>query len=186
MSSWLSHPIDLCHPNHPSHFSFVGPMLLFERFFKDGRSPRRFYACSASRDRKDCSFFQWEEEKISEARKKAHKEIIKKSRLPFIEACHKYQSIFESLDNLQRKKCLFCHSCGLLFMPEEKGKHCTHEFEQAGDLTKPTVLMRPRENEKTQAVSSKVFLHFICSAISSHQITSQCLVYLLQVKFVFS
>ena len=186
MSSWLSHPIDLCHPNHPSHFSFVGPMLLFERFFKDGRSPRRFYACSASRDRKDCSFFQWEEEKISEARKKVHKEIIKTSRLLFIEACHKYQSIFESLDNLQRKKCLFCHSCGLLFMPEEKGKHCTHEFEQAGDLTKPTVLMRPRENEKTQAVSSKVFLHFICSAISSHQITSQCLVYLLQVKFVFS
>ncbi|XP_073239081.1 rRNA N(6)-adenosine-methyltransferase ZCCHC4-like isoform X2 [Porites lutea] len=128
-----------------------GPMLLFERFFKDGRSPRRFYACSASRDRKDCSFFQWEEEKISEARKKAHKEIIKKSRLPFIEACHKYQSIFESLDNLQRKKCLFCHSCGLLFMPKEKGKHCTHECEQAGDLRKPTVMMRPRENEKTQA-----------------------------------
>ena len=165
VSSWLSHPIDLCHPNHPSHFSFVGPMLLFERFYKDGRSPCRFYACSASRDRKDCSFFQWEEEKISEARKKAHQEIIKTSRLPFIEACHKYQSIFESLDNLQRKKCLFCHSCGLLFMPKEKGKHCTHECEQAGDLRKPTMIMRPRENEKTQAVSSKVFLHFIYNVI---------------------
>ena len=154
------------------HFSFVGPMLLFERFYKDGQSPRRFYACSASRDRKDCSFFQWEEEKISEARKKAHQEIIKTSRLPFIEACHKYQSIFESLDNLQRKKCLFCHSCGQLFMPIEKGRHCTHEFEQAGDLRKPTMIMRPRENEKTQAVSSMVFLHCIYSSISS-----QCLVY---------
>ena len=25
---------------------------------------RRFYACSACRDRKDCNFFQWEDEKV--------------------------------------------------------------------------------------------------------------------------
>lgn len=50
-------------------------------------------------------------------------------------------------------------------MLKDKGKHCTHECEQAGDLRKPTMIMRPRENEKTQAVSSKVFLHFIYSAI---------------------
>lgn len=27
---------------------------------------RRFYACSACRDRKDCNFFQWEDEKVRE------------------------------------------------------------------------------------------------------------------------
>ena len=51
-------------------------------------------------------------------------------------------------------------------MPKEKGKHCTHECEQAGDLRKPTVMMRPRENEKTQAVSSRD-LHFIYSTITA-------------------
>lgn len=130
-----------------------GPMLLFERFFKDGRPPCRFYACSATRDRKDCSFFQWEGEKVSEVRNKAHKEMIEASRLPFREACNKYKDIFDALDNLHpiRKKCLFCHSCGLLFVPKEKEKHQTHDYEQAGDLCKPTEILRPRENEKTQA-----------------------------------
>lgn len=131
-------------------------MLPFERFYKDGRSPRRFYACSAARDRKDCSFFQWEGEKVSEARIKAHKEIVETSRQPFREACDKYKSIFDVLDELQRQRCFFCHSCGLLFLPKEKEKHQAHDYQQAEDMSKPTMILRPRENEKTQAVSQHI------------------------------
>ena len=40
-----------------------------------GKECRRFYACSACRDRQDCSFFQWADEKISAARMKARQEI---------------------------------------------------------------------------------------------------------------
>lgn len=41
-----------------------GPTLLFEKVGKGGEKGRRFYACSACRDRKDCKFFQWEDEKV--------------------------------------------------------------------------------------------------------------------------
>ena len=47
---------------------FPGPTLLFEKVSKGGEKGRRFYACSACRDRKDCHFFQWEDDKVSEAR----------------------------------------------------------------------------------------------------------------------
>lgn len=42
----------------------AGPTLLFEKVSRGGKASRRFYACSACRDRKDCNFFQWEGEKV--------------------------------------------------------------------------------------------------------------------------
>jgi len=38
-----------------------------------------------------------------------------------------------------------------LFLPKEIGKHLSHDYEQVTNLSKPTMIMRPRENEKTQA-----------------------------------
>ena len=139
-------------------------MLLFERFYRDGRVPQRFYTCSAARDRKDCSFFQWEGEKVSDVRKMAHKEIVKASRELFLEACERYKNIIHVSDDFLKEQCLFCHSCDLLFLPKEIEKHLSHHYEQAGDLSKPTAIIRPRENEKTQAVSPYIFYtNFMCS-----------------------
>ncbi|XP_043727104.1 rRNA N6-adenosine-methyltransferase ZCCHC4 isoform X4 [Cervus elaphus] len=45
-----------------------GPTLLFVKVNQGKEETRRFYACSACRDRKDCNFFQWEDEKLSGAR----------------------------------------------------------------------------------------------------------------------
>lgn len=45
-------------------FFLPGPTLLFEKVCKGSEKGRRFYACSACRDRKDCKFFQWEDEKV--------------------------------------------------------------------------------------------------------------------------
>lgn len=44
----------------------AGPTVLFQVMCRGEESGRRFYACSACRDRKDCSFFQWENEKVKE------------------------------------------------------------------------------------------------------------------------
>ncbi|XP_068709853.1 rRNA N6-adenosine-methyltransferase ZCCHC4-like isoform X2 [Montipora foliosa] len=128
-----------------------GPMLLFERFFKDGRSSCRFFACSAARDRKGCAFFQWEGEKISETRKNAHRQIVQDFREPYRQACDGYNKLFGNLDDKRRQNWLFCHSCDTLLVLKEKKNHLAHDCEESGDLSKPTMILRPRENEKTQA-----------------------------------
>ena len=130
----------------------IGPMLLFERFYKDSRPPRRFYGCSAARDRKDCSFFQWEDEKISEVRAKAHREIIEAFKNPFLQACDIYMNLLQS-SNFKKLKCSFCHTCGLLLLLKHEERHQGHDVEQVEDLSKPTKILKPKENERTQAVS---------------------------------
>merc|ERR1711931_139379 len=53
-----------------------GPTLLFERFFKD-KTSRKFFACSACRDRKQCTFFQWQDEKMTDGKLLLQKEMKK-------------------------------------------------------------------------------------------------------------
>lgn len=55
-----------------------GPTVLFERFQSNGRS-RQYYACSACRDRKDCSFFHWADEKFSKTKRDLWDKFIKDS-----------------------------------------------------------------------------------------------------------
>ncbi|XP_076992646.1 rRNA N(6)-adenosine-methyltransferase ZCCHC4 isoform X4 [Tamandua tetradactyla] len=53
------------YPAAPAPLCPHGPTLLFVRANQGKEETRRFYACSACRDRKDCGFFQWEDEKVS-------------------------------------------------------------------------------------------------------------------------
>ncbi|XP_019818099.2 rRNA N(6)-adenosine-methyltransferase ZCCHC4 isoform X5 [Bos indicus] len=55
-------------PATPAPLCPHGPTLMFVKVNQGKEETRRFYACSACRDRKDCSFFQWEDEKLSGAR----------------------------------------------------------------------------------------------------------------------
>ena len=57
----------------------IGPTLLFERFFEK-KEPRRFFACSACRDRKQCPFFYWADQEISEDKRKRWKEAYRESQ----------------------------------------------------------------------------------------------------------
>lgn len=54
-----------------------GPTILFSRVVNG--EPKNFFACSACRDRKDCSFFLWEYEKgeVSKAKLKVWERQIK-------------------------------------------------------------------------------------------------------------
>uniref|UniRef100_A0A4W6DGF4 GRF-type domain-containing protein n=1 Tax=Lates calcarifer TaxID=8187 RepID=A0A4W6DGF4_LATCA len=98
-----------------------GPTLLFEKVSKGGEEGRRFYACSACRDRKDCSFFQWEDDKVSEARLLAREAENRSKRPPFSqqEYCTRFRK-FASLPVDEKK---FCQDCQLLLLPREQNPH---------------------------------------------------------------
>ncbi|KAK7910214.1 hypothetical protein WMY93_014898 [Mugilogobius chulae] len=105
-----------------------GPTLLFEKICEEGAKGRRFYACSACRDRKDCNFFQWEDEKVSEARRLAREEENKSKMPPFT---HKQY-------------------CARLKKFADHSSHRLAEVTSA-QLKRPSVLLRPLENKKSNA-----------------------------------
>ncbi|XP_032229793.2 rRNA N6-adenosine-methyltransferase ZCCHC4 [Nematostella vectensis] len=130
-----------------------GPMLLFERFFKDGREPRLFFACSACRDRKACSFFQWEDETLSDVRKKAHQDIITASRPN--EQQLKIDKELRAMMEHKSKECswLYCHSCDVLVTrktPQHIG-HDVTEGQTLSELRKPSIILKPLQNQKVHA-----------------------------------
>ncbi|KAK2502776.1 hypothetical protein MC885_017091, partial [Smutsia gigantea] len=79
-------------PATPAPLCPHGPTLLFVKVSQGKEETRRFYACSACRDRKDCNFFQWEDEKLSVARlaaREAHNRRCQPplSRMQCVERC---------------------------------------------------------------------------------------------------
>ncbi|XP_075890019.1 rRNA N(6)-adenosine-methyltransferase ZCCHC4 [Nelusetta ayraudi] len=128
-----------------------GPTLLFEKTCKGNGTGRRFYACSACRDRKDCNFFQWEDEKVSEARLLA-REAENRSRRPRFthqEYCSRFRK-FAAVP-LDDKK--FCQDCQMLLLPGEHEVHVSHRTRPvtAAELRRPSVLLRPLDNKKSNA-----------------------------------
>eukprot|EP00062_Callorhinchus_milii_P004986 gi/632943976/ref/XP_007887248.1/ PREDICTED: zinc finger CCHC domain-containing protein 4 isoform X1 [Callorhinchus milii] len=129
-----------------------GPALLFAKVKRKEEQVRRFYACAACRDRKDCNFFQWEDEKVSETRLQAREEINRSRQPPFThtEYVERYQS-FVALPLAKRK---FCADCQLLLLPEEWGPHSAHcllSDVSLAQLKRPSRLLLPLENKKTNA-----------------------------------
>lgn len=145
-----------------------GPTLLFEPVCQEGSKRRRFYACSACRDRKDCNFFQWEDDKVSEARRLAREEE-NKSKLPHFtqkEYCHRYKK-FLSLPSYEKK---FCVECQLLLLPGEHEAHLTHTPTEVtpAQLQRPSVLLRPLDNKKSNAqyLFTDRTAHFILNTLT--------------------
>ncbi|XP_006630118.2 rRNA N6-adenosine-methyltransferase ZCCHC4 [Lepisosteus oculatus] len=129
-----------------------GPTMLFVKMSKGEQQGRAFYACSACRDRKDCNFFQWEDEKISKDRLLAREEENKAKQPPFTHSdyCSRYLQ-FISLP-LEQKR--FCQDCQLLLLPEDWAKHTTHNILPditTSQLRRPSQLLCPLENKKTNA-----------------------------------
>ncbi|XP_047421760.1 rRNA N6-adenosine-methyltransferase ZCCHC4 isoform X2 [Sciurus carolinensis] len=129
-----------------------GPTLLFVKVNRGKEETRRFYACSACRDRKDCNFFQWEDEKLSEARLAAREAYNQRCRPPLSRTqCVERYLRFIELPLSQRK---FCQSCQQLLLPDDWGDHREHQV--VGDvsvtqLRRPSQLLYPLENKKTNA-----------------------------------
>uniref|UniRef100_A0A8C6Y0T7 rRNA N(6)-adenosine-methyltransferase ZCCHC4 n=1 Tax=Naja naja TaxID=35670 RepID=A0A8C6Y0T7_NAJNA len=112
----------------------------------------RFYACSACRERKDCPFFQWEDEKISEARLSA-REKYNQSRRPsktHSDNVKRYKE-FVALPPPKRK---FCQECQQLLLISEWERHSGHlvlSDISAAQLGRPSQLLSALENKKTNA-----------------------------------
>ncbi|XP_074085785.1 rRNA N(6)-adenosine-methyltransferase ZCCHC4 isoform X3 [Macrotis lagotis] len=129
-----------------------GPTLLFVRVNQGKEEARRFYACSACRDRKDCNFFQWEDEKLSEARLAAREIYNRRCQPPLShkQYVERYWKFIE-LPLSQRK---FCQRCQQLLLPDDWGKHHDHQVLcdiSIAQLKRPSQLLYPLENKKTNA-----------------------------------
>ncbi|XP_014746964.1 PREDICTED: zinc finger CCHC domain-containing protein 4 [Sturnus vulgaris] len=129
-----------------------GPALLFVKTSQGREEGRRFYACSACRDRKDCNFFQWEDEKVSEARLAAREEYNRNHQPSFT---HR-QNVdrYKNFVLLPLSKRRFCQECQQLLLPAEWEKHSDHQFLcniTTTQLKSPSQLLYPLENKKTNA-----------------------------------
>uniref|UniRef100_G1Q763 rRNA N(6)-adenosine-methyltransferase ZCCHC4 n=1 Tax=Myotis lucifugus TaxID=59463 RepID=G1Q763_MYOLU len=134
------------------HVLELGPTLLFVKVSQGKEDTRRFYACSACRDRKDCNFFQWEDEKLSGARLAAREAHNRRCQPPLsrMQCVQRYLKFIE-LPLSQRK---FCQRCQQLLLPDDWEKHREHQV--MGDISvtqlkRPSQLLSPLENKKTNA-----------------------------------
>ncbi|NWI04133.1 ZCHC4 protein, partial [Tichodroma muraria] len=129
-----------------------GPALLFVKTGQGKEEGRRFYACSACRDRKDCNFFQWEDEKVSETRLAAREEYNRNHQPSFT---HR-QNVdrYKNFVLLPLPKRRFCQECQQLLLPAEWENHTDHQFLcdiTTAQLKSPSQLLYPLENKKTNA-----------------------------------
>lgn len=127
-----------------------GPTLKFSRLVKG--KVKKFYACSACRDRKDCPFFLWEDEPITESKLLTWEEVKNKST-PSIDLknLRKRLKIFKNLSCRHR---LFCLSCFDFILPNEETKHELHiKKDNITDdfLLYPSKLITPSEKNKKEA-----------------------------------
>ncbi|NWW49238.1 ZCHC4 protein, partial [Pedionomus torquatus] len=130
----------------------LGPALLFVKTSQGREEGRRFYACSACRDRKDCNFFQWEDEKVSETRLAAREEY-NRNRQPFFTHSQNVER-YKNFVLLPLSKRRFCQECQQLLLPAEWEKHSDHQFLcdiSTAQLKNPSQLLYPLENKKTNA-----------------------------------
>ncbi|XP_048413444.1 rRNA N6-adenosine-methyltransferase ZCCHC4 isoform X3 [Stegostoma tigrinum] len=130
----------------------ICPTLLFVKVTRKKRESRRFYACAACRDRKDCNFFQWEDEKVSEARQLAREELNRRRQPQFTH--QQYVERYQRFVSLPLANRTFCTDCQILLLPEDLDQHSTHD--QLGhvalcQLKRPSLLLLPLENKKTNA-----------------------------------
>lgn len=112
----------------------------------------RFYACSACRDRKICSFYAEHGKETS----KQYDEILKKQKKKNLPAYH-HQKLFIFYNQLMGQSPLqraYCHVCEKLFLTSDKEKHNGHQItENLSDyqMTHPTEILKPLEDSKKEA-----------------------------------
>ncbi|XP_068134395.1 rRNA N6-adenosine-methyltransferase ZCCHC4 isoform X2 [Hyperolius riggenbachi] len=129
-----------------------GPTLLFVKSSHGKEHGRKFYACSACRDRKDCKFFQWEDEKVSEARHQAREDYNLSCRPSLTH--DRYMLRFQEFIGLPLARRKFCQDCQQLLLQNEWEGHSSHHVVgdvSASQLKRPSQLLHPLENKKKNA-----------------------------------
>ncbi|KAG8186767.1 hypothetical protein JTE90_010661 [Oedothorax gibbosus] len=135
------------HPSCPH-----GPCLMFERHSANGtKTGRKFYACSACRDRSVCSFFHWCDDEISSKKQEHWNDIIEASKPCFThDECMSRLSSFKQLPSHERR---YCKTCSLLIFPDETN-HAKHEVVEnitSEKLLQPSTLFSVLQDKKSEA-----------------------------------
>lgn len=132
-----------------------GPTLLFERFSatsdgKEREENRRFYACSACRDRKLCPFFRLESNHRKQNDGKTKSYNLEQKTNTTTDEMHRLNA-FKKLKDSDRR---FCIPCGTLLLPNEWKVHATHQIlPNVTDkmLLHPSRILKPMDNAKKEA-----------------------------------
>ena len=133
-------------PPNPPHCAH-GPALLFERFSQGEEEQTKFFACSASRSRKECPLYvlsdkPWSAEKL-EQRVEIF-EVERKKRKWYIanSARSEHVQSIRTSSNLQ-----FCKSCShFILPPDEPAMHtdqCSLVWTNYKSVTNPSALLNP-------------------------------------------
>lgn len=128
---------DLSDHPHCEH----GPTLLFCRHSNDTGKEERFFACSACRDRSECSFYQPEHQKARELKVKPSKEF-------------QCAVTLDEVEQLPAPERYYCHTCGVFVAQTLTAEHLDHEIQRGvsdAQLARPTTFLKPLSNDKREA-----------------------------------
>lgn len=153
-----------------------GPTLLFARYGEQGKNTKRFYACSACRDRKECNFYQLEDEKVSAVRLEARKVINKQLQLRFTHT--KFMQRLKTFRECPVIDRIMCQTCALLLMPTERKHHNNSSHTLVRSVTdelldQPTKLFRSQSKDKVfaQYLFTKSTISFMMDTFKKQNIT---------------
>ncbi|KAL4227371.1 rRNA N6-adenosine-methyltransferase zcchc4 [Mactra antiquata] len=153
-----------------------GPTLMFSRFDTRTKTERRFFACSAFRDKKVCSFFKW----VEDVKQNKRKQLMCNDSFPNAIYNHKaMRERFAKVKNLSCNERSLCVDCGLFLLPDEGNQHKEEKHTLRYNITdemlsKPTELFIPFDDNKTYAqyLFTKKTVNFLLDLLVSMDITS--------------
>ncbi|XP_050725456.1 rRNA N6-adenosine-methyltransferase ZCCHC4-like [Eriocheir sinensis] len=128
-----------------------GPTVLFERFLSDG-STRRFYACAACRDRKDCAFFLWADQTLGRRKRELWAGMCRE-RQHRLTHHERYQKL-SRVRGVAANQRVYCNTCCELLLLAEAGDHESCSLTtpvKDSQLTQPSTLLAPKDNAKLEA-----------------------------------
>lgn len=145
-----------------------GPALLFERYNSKQCKNERFFACSACRDRKECSFYLLENDFIQKKKSRTSLQNVYSKNLPS-KKLHKRLILYKKLKPQERK---YCCDCSTIVFPDELSNHVNHTIHD--NITKkqlmyPSYLLSAISNNKTNAqyLFSKSTVEFLKGCIQN-------------------
>ncbi|XP_076060441.1 rRNA N(6)-adenosine-methyltransferase ZCCHC4 isoform X2 [Oratosquilla oratoria] len=130
----------------------AGPTIIFKRNTYPGCDGRQFYACAACRDKKDCHFFHWVDEKISEEKRTRWQEQIDLAR-PSETHSQEYDRLCK-VRKADAKDRIYCTTCCQLLTRKEASLHrpCNLRIPVTDELlNQPSLLLTPKESSKYEA-----------------------------------
>lgn len=125
-----------------------GPTLLFSKKIKTDIT--KYYACSAQRDRKFCSFYLRAGEKFKNI------EIWKQNALNFKKGINHRKKflLLNEIKNLKQSERVFCSTCSSFVLSKEISKHERHKLLTGitdSQMMNPTKILSPCEVDKSEA-----------------------------------